>query len=104
MPDTTATMPAAAKALFMNSYWNMSVMMLLATMIVIMVVHVIGALDIAAARHDEDVPAGTQHLDFGAVERREHRRGHDFFHGAEHCLAVAEIEHAVDGAEQLVEF
>ena len=28
-PATTATMPAAAKALGMNSYWNMSVMVVL---------------------------------------------------------------------------
>ena len=42
MPDTTATMPAAAKALVMNSYWNMSVMMLVAAMAVIVVVLMVG--------------------------------------------------------------
>ena len=73
-------------------------------MIVAMVVHVIGALDVAAARHHEDMAVGAHHLDFGAVQPRQHRRGHDFVDGAEHGLAVAEIEHAVDGAEQLVEF
>src|ERR1019366_149509 len=62
-------MPAAAKALFMNSYWNMSVMMLVAAMAVIVVVQMVGHL------HD----------------------------GAEHRLAVAEIEHAVERAEQLIE-
>ena len=35
---------------------------------------------------------------------RQHRRGDDFLDGAEHRLAVAEIEHAVERAEQLVEF
>src|SRR5664279_4513802 len=103
MPDTTATMLAAAKALFMNSYWNMSVMMLVAAMAVIVVVHMVGNLDVAAARHDEDVAVGAHHLNVGAVKPREHRRGDHLLDGAEHRLAVAEIEHAVERAEQLVE-
>src|ERR1039457_1289425 len=93
-------MPAAAKALFMNSYWNMSVMMLVA---VIVVVQMVGNLHIAAARHHEDVAGGAHHLDLGAVEAREHRRGDYFLHGAEYRLAVAEIEHAIERAEQLIE-
>src|ERR1019366_8924622 len=103
MPDTTAAIPAAAKALFMNSYWNMSVMMLVAAMAVIVVVQMVGNLHVAAARHHEDVAVGTHHLDLGAVEAREHRRGDHFHDGAEHRLAVAEIEHAAERAEQLIE-
>src|SRR5450755_2041924 len=93
-------MPAAAKALFMNSYWNMSVMMLVAAMVVLMV----GNLHVAPARHDEDVALRAHHLDVGVVEPRQHRRGDHFVDGAEYRLAVAEIEHAVERAEQLIEF
>src|SRR5271169_1175454 len=100
MPDTAATMPAAAKALFMNSYWNMSVMMFVVAMV--MVVQMVGNLDVAAARHDEDVAAGAHHLNVGAVKPRQYRRGDHFLDGAEHRLPVAEIEHAVERAEQLV--
>src|SRR5271165_199921 len=101
MPDTTATMPAAAKALFMKSYWNMSV---LVAVIVTMLVHVLDAFDVAAARHHEDVAVGAHHADVGAEQARQHRGGDDFLHGAEHRLAAAEIKHAVERAEQLVEF
>src|SRR5664279_1654908 len=96
-------MPAAAKALFMNSYWNMSVLMLVAARAVIVVAQMVGNLHVAAARHDEEVTVGAHHLDLGAVEAREHRRGDYFLHGAAHRLAVAEIEHAIERAEQLIE-
>src|SRR6185437_12641247 len=94
MPDTTATMPAAAKALFMNSYWNMSVMMVLVTMMAV-IVRMLDALDIAAARHHEDMPAGAHNANLGAEQARQHRRGDDFIDGAEYRLAVAEIEHPI---------
>ena len=68
MPDTTATMPAAAKALVMNSYWNMSVMMVLVAVIVAVIVQMLDALDVAAARHHEDMPVGAHHADLGAVQ------------------------------------
>ena len=64
----------------------------------------IGALDVAAAREHENMPVGPHHLDLGAVELRQHRRGGDFRHGAERGMAVAEIEHAVERADQLIEF
>src|SRR5664280_2186821 len=96
-------MPAAAKALFMNSYWNMSVMMLVAAMAVIVVVQMVGNLHVAAARHHEDVAVGADYLDVGVIKPRQHRRGDHFVHRAEHRLAVAEIEHAVERAEQLIE-
>src|SRR5579862_5122157 len=77
----------------------MSVMMVVA----VVVVQMVGVLDVVAARHYEDVAVGPQHVDFGAVKLREHRRGDDFIDRAERRLAVAEIEHAVKRAEQLVE-
>src|SRR5664279_3891044 len=101
MPDTTATMPAAAKALFMNSYWNMSVMVML---VAVVLMHVIGALDVEAVRHHEDVAFGAHHPDVGAVQTRKHRRGHHVVDRAQHRLLVAEIEHAVERSQQLIEF
>src|SRR5664279_1129519 len=95
-------MPAAAKALFMNSYWNMLVMMLM-PMAVIVVVLMVGNLYVEPARHDKNVAFGAHHLNVGVIEPREHRRSDHFLDGAEYRLAVAEIEHAVDRAEQLVE-
>ena len=53
--------------------------------------------------HDEDAAAGPHHIDVRAVELRQHRAGDDLVDGAERGMAVAEIEHAVDGAEQLVD-
>src|SRR5450759_3861513 len=100
MPDTTATMPAAAKAFFMNSYSNMSMMMVVVAIpVTIVIVHVIGALDVEPARHHKDVAAGAHHVDVGAVQARERRRGHHVVDVPEHRLAVAEIEHAVERAE-----
>src|SRR6185312_1850097 len=96
-------MPAAAKALVMNSYANMSfhlksscpaiavrkdgvlctpmcrasrngtlsVMMLMpmfVTVTVTVVVEVIGALDVAAPRHHENMAIGAQHLNIGAIK------------------------------------
>ena len=50
------------------------------------------------------MPIGPNHLDLRAVKLRQHRRGGDFRHGAERRMAVAEIEDAVERADQLVEF
>jgi hypothetical protein len=61
------------------------------------------ALDVLALRHDEDPPAGPDHLDRRAVEPGEGGRRHQLVYGAEGGVAVAEIEDAVDSAEQLVE-
>jgi hypothetical protein len=79
----------------------MMVAVLVAVMMV--VVQVIGALDVAAARHHEDMASRAQYLDVGAIKPRQHRRRHHFINGAENRLAVAEIEHAVERAEQLIE-
>src|SRR6185437_320266 len=39
-------------------------------------------IDIAPARQHEDMPAGVHHVDVGAVEPRQHRRGDDLVDGA----------------------
>src|SRR6185437_1849015 len=106
MPDTTATMPAAAKALFMNSYWNMSMKVMIVAVMVVnmaMVVRMFDAFHVVAPRHHENMSLGTHHADIGSEKSRQYRRCDDFVDGAEHRLAVAEIEHAVERAEQLVE-
>jgi len=70
--------------------------------IVPVLVGMLDALDVAAARHHEDLPVGAYHADVGAEKPRQHRRGDNFIDGAEHRLAVAEIKHAVERTEQLV--
>src|SRR5579872_2467520 len=86
----------------MNSYSSM--MMLAGVMIVAVIVSMIEALDIAAAREHEDMPLGMDDLDLRAVETRQNRRRSDLGDGTERGLAVAEIEHAVEFADQLIEF
>src|SRR5437870_5472355 len=68
------------------------------------VMTMIGALDFTAAREHENMPIGPHHLDLGAVKLREHRRGSDFRHSAKRGMAIAEIEHAVERSDRLVEF
>src|SRR5689334_15948576 len=68
------------------------------------VMSVIGALDVAAAGEHENMPIGPHHLDLRAVKLREHRGGSNFRNSAERRMAIAEIEHAIERADQLVEF
>src|SRR5262245_65878304 len=82
----------------------MSVMMVRMVMAMIMIVHVIDAFHVAAARHDKNMAIGTNDLDFGTVQSRQHSCVDYFVDGAEHGLAVAQIEHTVERAKQLVEF
>ena len=71
--------------------------------IVTVVMQMIGALDIAAARQHEDMPVGMHHVDIRAVKLRQHRRRDHLRHGAERGMAIAEVEHAVERADQLIE-
>src|SRR6202034_4887527 len=59
-PDTTAATPAAAKAFRMKSYSSMVMMAVRVAMVMVMavVVRMIGAFDVAAARQDENVAVG----------------------------------------------
>src|SRR5579872_4704562 len=82
----------------------MSVMMVLAMLMAVMVVEMIRALDVASARHHENMAVGAHHMDFGAIEPGQDRGGHHLLDGTEHRLAAAEIKHAIERAEQLVEF
>src|SRR5215467_11388258 len=79
----------------------MSVMMAVA--VVVVIVQVVGPFYVAAARHHKNMAVGAQHLDVGAVQLRQYWRRHDFVDIAENGSAIAEIEHAIEGAEQLVE-
>ena len=64
-----AATPAAAKAFRMKSYSSM-VMMAVAVMLVALavVMRMVGALDVAAAREHKNVSLGMHHLDIGAVK------------------------------------
>ena len=69
----------------------------------VFVMLMIVALNVASARHDKDVAVGTHHVDIRAVEARQHWRGYDLVDRPEHRLTAAELEHAIESAEQLVE-
>src|SRR5579885_2657949 len=97
-------MPAAAKALRMNSYSNIGTVPVVGVIVLMaMLVQMIGALHVAAARQYENVTGGMHHVDIDTVKLRQNRRGHDLVHGAEHSAAVAEIKHAVQRTDELVE-
>src|SRR5262245_5479476 len=85
----------------------MSVMMLsmivVVAMTMIMVMHVIHPLHVAAARHHENMAVSAEDLDFGAIQSRQHRRIDTLVHLAKPRLPIAEIQNTVERAEQLVE-
>src|SRR5579863_667096 len=97
-------MPAAAKAFCMKSYSSMMMAAVPVIVAVMVVVDVGGMLDVASAREHEHVPVRMHHLDIGAVELGQHRAGRHLRHGAERGVAVAEIEHPIERADQLIEF
>src|SRR3974377_715775 len=66
--------------------------------------HMRVTLDVAAAREHEDVPAPAPDLDVRTVEPRQHRRGPHLTNPAKHRLAVAEVKHAIERADELVQF
>src|SRR5262245_43414444 len=82
----------------------MSVMVMAVAMImaVIMVVHVINAFHVAPARHHEDMAVGAHDLYVRAVELRKNGPLDNLVDRPEHCLPVAEVEHAVKRSQQLV--
>ena len=71
--------------------------------VVTMVMQMVGALDVASARQHEDMAVGAHDLDLGAVELRQHRGRNHLIDGAERGVTVAEIEHAIERADQLIE-
>src|SRR5579871_5320241 len=56
----------------------------------------IAPLDVAAARHDEDVSVRMHHVNVGAVQPGQHRRGDDIGDRAEHRMPASEIKHAIE--------
>src|SRR5262249_25074156 len=68
------------------------------------VMSMIGALEVTAAGEHENMPISPHHLDLRTIELRQHRRRGDFRHGAERGMTVAQVEYAVECADQLVEF
>ena len=73
----------------------MSMLMVMA-FVMLMFVLMRVMFQIEPAGHDEDASPQTHNIDFRSVESRQDRAGNDVIDGAECCLAVAEIEHAVD--------
>ena len=67
------------------------------------IVRMLGVLDAAAARQHEDLSIDAHHVDVGAVELRQDRRVNDLVNGAERGAAIAEIEHPIKRADQLVD-
>ena len=61
------------------------------------------ALDVVVAGHDEDAALHPDDVDLGPVEARQHRAGDHLVDRAERGLAAAEIEHAVERAEQRIQ-
>src|ERR1700733_12244175 len=74
----------------MNSYSNM------VTMIV--------SLHFMSARHDEEPPVHTHDLDVSAIQSRKGGTVDDLSHRAERSVSVAEIEDAIEGREERIEF
>src|SRR5690349_22213078 len=81
----------------------MSLMMVAVTM-TMMVVQMIGVLDIEAARHHEDVAVRPHDVNIGAIEPGKDRRRHGLVDSAEYSLCAAQIQHAIQRTEQLIEF
>src|SRR5277367_2095090 len=105
MPATIATTVAAAKAFRMKSYSNIARVLLargvLARPRIIVLVGV--SLHVVAAGHDEDPVPEAHDVDLGTVKLRQHGSGDHLIDGAESGMAVSEVQHTVEGAEQRVQ-
>ena len=71
--------------------------------VVVVIVQVGITLERTGLGEDEDVAAGADHLNRRAVKTRQDGFGDDLIDGAERGLTAAEIKHAVDRAEKLVQ-
>src|SRR4029077_13625256 len=60
-------------------------------------------LDLISAGHDENSTLKMHHIDVGAVKPRQDGRGDHFIDRSDGRLPVAEIKHAVDGADERVD-
>src|SRR5579871_6004724 len=72
-------------------------------MIAVILMAMRAVLEVVTLGHDEDPAAHADDLDRRAVETREDRAGDDLVDGAERRPSAAEIEHAIDRAQERVE-
>ena len=77
--------------------------MVVVAVLVAVIVQMVGSLDIQPPRHHKNMPVGAEYLTIGAEKLRQYWSCDHFFDRAEHGMAVAEIEHAVERPEQLIE-
>jgi hypothetical protein len=67
------------------------------------VMQMIGLLHIAAFRHYKNMARCVDDLDFRLVQSRQNGSRHHFVDGPERGFAVAQIEHTIERAQQLIE-
>ena len=68
------------------------------------IVPVLVMFHVVAAGHHEDPAAQAHHVDLGAVQPRQDGPGDHLIDGSERRVAVAEIQHAVERAQQRIQF
>jgi hypothetical protein len=59
--------------------------------------------DIAPLRHYENMSLRPDDLNVRVIKPRQYGSGNDFVDGTERCAAPAEIKHAINDSEELVE-
>jgi hypothetical protein len=70
---------------------------------VVVVMEMVSALDVPAARNDENVPVGANDTDVGTVEARENRSGYDLFDSPERGMTAAEIKDTIKHPKKLIQ-
>src|SRR5271155_3918720 len=103
MPATIATTDAAAKALRMNSYSSIAQLVGSGLVRIRMIVLMGVTLHIVAAGHDEYPVLEAHDVDLGSIKLRQHGSGNHLVHRAEGGMAVSQIKHPVESAEQRVQ-
>src|ERR1700758_100896 len=81
----------------------MAMVVVLLMVRVILLVQMDHVLDVASLRHNEDMSIGADHVDFRSVKPRQNRCGHHLLDGTERGPSATEVEHTVEGAQQLVQ-
>src|SRR5215468_5297819 len=83
-------------ALVMKSYASMAA-------VGVVVMKMVGSLDVASARDDENMSVCANNIDVGAVEARENRGRDHVFDGPESGLTAAQIKNAIKRREKLIQ-
>jgi uncharacterized metal-binding protein YceD (DUF177 family) len=60
--------------------------------------------DIVAIGHDEDAAVEPHHVNLGRVEPRQDRSADNLINSTECGVSLSEVEHAIQSAEQRIEF